>query len=123
MKSDLIVFYETSQIERAGIKVIRQSPIRIPEQDQGNTINHIHPRVRAAYTKKAYDLWRTRCAEEMGRQRRQGALPGRGFRPRDRHCLSMAQKPAIWSFASPGGFVIRCPLANDCFACSSVAQR
>jgi hypothetical protein len=47
---------ETSRIERAGIKVIRQSPIRIPEQDQGNTINHIHPRVRAAYTKKAYDL-------------------------------------------------------------------
>ena len=30
---------------------------------------------------------------------------------------------AIWSFASPKCFVIRCPLANDCFACSSVAQR
>lgn len=32
-------------------------------------------------------------------------------------------KLAIWSFASPEGFVIRCRLANDCFACSSVAQR
>ena len=46
----------TSQIERAGIRVIRQSPIEIPDEDQGNTINHIQPRLRAAYTKKAYDL-------------------------------------------------------------------
>ena len=46
----------TSQIERAGIKVISQSPIEIPDQDLGNTINHIQPRLRAAYTKKAYDL-------------------------------------------------------------------
>jgi hypothetical protein len=46
----------TSQIERAGIKVIGQSPIEIPDQDLGNTINHIQPRLRAAYTKKAYDL-------------------------------------------------------------------
>jgi hypothetical protein len=29
----------------------------------------------------------------------------------------------IWSFASPKGFVIRSPLANICFAYSSVAQR
>jgi hypothetical protein len=46
----------TSQIERAGIKVIDQSPIEIPDEDLGNTINHIQPRLRAAYTKKAYDL-------------------------------------------------------------------
>jgi hypothetical protein len=45
-----------SQIERAGIKVISQSPIKIPDEDQGNTINHIQPGVRAAYTKKAYNL-------------------------------------------------------------------
>jgi hypothetical protein len=54
--SPMTLANETAQIERAGIKVIRQSPIRIPEQDQGNIINHIHPRVRAAYTKTAYDL-------------------------------------------------------------------
>lgn len=46
----------TSQIEHAGIKVIGQSPIKIPDEDQGNTINHVQPRLRAAYTKKAYGL-------------------------------------------------------------------
>jgi hypothetical protein len=47
---------ETAQIERAGIKVIAQSPIRIPEEDQGDTVNHIRPGVRTVYTRKAYDL-------------------------------------------------------------------
>ncbi len=37
--------------------------------------------------------------------------------------LHASAQPVIWSFASPKGFVIRCPLANLCFACSSVAQR
>ena len=46
----------TSQIERAGIKVIAQSPIKIPSQDQGDTINHIQPAMRPEYTRKIYDL-------------------------------------------------------------------
>jgi hypothetical protein len=37
--------------------------------------------------------------------------------------LDVASARAISSFASPEGFVIRSRLANDCFACSSVAQR
>jgi hypothetical protein len=37
--------------------------------------------------------------------------------------LDVAQEQAISSFASREGFVIRSRLANDCFACSSVAQR
>lgn len=46
----------TSQIERAGIKVIGQSPIEIPDQDLGNTINHIQPYVKQEYTRKIHDL-------------------------------------------------------------------
>lgn len=46
----------TSQIERAGIKVIRQSPVEIPDSDLGNTINHVRPAMRPAYTEKIYQL-------------------------------------------------------------------
>jgi hypothetical protein len=45
-----------AQIERTGIKVIRQSPIQIPDEDLGNTVNHIRPAVQLAYTRKIYDL-------------------------------------------------------------------
>jgi hypothetical protein len=45
-----------SRIERAGIKVIRSSPIAIPDAELGNTINHIHPDVRLAYTAKIHEL-------------------------------------------------------------------
>jgi hypothetical protein len=46
----------TSQIERAGIKVIRQSPIEIPDSDIGDTINHVRPAMRSVYTEKLYQL-------------------------------------------------------------------
>src|SRR6266404_8132965 len=47
------------------------------------------------------------------------SLSRRGFLAR----LQASAQPVIWSFAIPKGFVIRSPLANLCFACSSVAQR
>ncbi|SDR93253.1 hypothetical protein [Bradyrhizobium canariense] len=46
------------RIERTGIKVIRPSPIAIPDADLGNTINHVRPGVRLAYTRKVYELVR-----------------------------------------------------------------
>lgn len=45
-----------SRIERTGIKVVRPSPIGIPDAELGNTINHIHPDVRLAYTEKIHAL-------------------------------------------------------------------
>jgi hypothetical protein len=45
-----------AQIEHTGVKVIRQSPIEIPDEDLGNTINHIRPDVQLDYTRKIYDL-------------------------------------------------------------------
>lgn len=47
-----------NRIEGAGIKVIRPSPIPIPDSELGNTINHIHPDVRQAYTEKIHELVR-----------------------------------------------------------------
>jgi hypothetical protein len=44
------------RIEGAGIKVIRQSPIEIPTADVGNSINHVRPELRSAYTRKIYEL-------------------------------------------------------------------
>jgi hypothetical protein len=54
--SALTFRWETAQIERAGIKVVGQSPIKIPDEDLGNTINHIQPYVKQEYTRKIYDL-------------------------------------------------------------------
>jgi hypothetical protein len=54
--SALTFRWETAQIERAGIKVIKESPIKIPDEDLGNTINHIQPYVKQEYTRKIYDL-------------------------------------------------------------------
>jgi hypothetical protein len=58
------------------------------------------------------------CRCPRGRKTRQIVVAGGFPAP-----LQASAQPAIWSFASPKGFVIRSPLANLCFACSSVAQR
>lgn len=43
-------------VARSGLKVPLASPILIPAEELGNTVNHIRPQYREAYTQKIYAL-------------------------------------------------------------------
>jgi hypothetical protein len=46
----------SDRIERAGIKVIRESPVEIPSADIANTMNHVRSDLRRVYTRKIYEM-------------------------------------------------------------------
>ena len=84
---------------------------------RGNCVHLASKSGRCAHGCVSSDLLR-KSSFASGRTRRK-PLSDHGFQPMHER----PQKPAIWSYASRKGFVIRCPLANMCFAHSSVAQR